>query len=135
MPEETPAVKARLIDEDRVYAVELRLSGHFQPIDGRFHWGGRMSAGPEVVALLRSGRRDVFLAGTAGEAPVAARLVELDPWGGIRVTGIGPPPFVIDASDFVADASGFVADASGFVADASGATAGLSPVDGGVPGE
>ena len=93
MPEETPAVKASLVDGDREYPVELRLSGHFQPIDGRFHWGGRMSAGPEVVALLRSGRRDLHLVGTPGGAPVPVRLAELDPWGGIRVTGVGAPPF------------------------------------------
>jgi hypothetical protein len=95
MPEESAPVKATLLHGGRAYPVELRLSGHFQPIDGRFHWGGRMSAGPEVAALLRSGRRDVSIRGTAGAPDVPARLVELDPWGGIRVTGVGPPPFVL----------------------------------------
>jgi hypothetical protein len=93
MPDETPAVKATLIDGERRHAVELRLSGHFQPIDGRFHWGGRMSAGPEVVAMLRSGHRDVLLVGTAEGTPVPARLAEIDPWGGVRVTGVGEPPY------------------------------------------
>ncbi|GAA2361663.1 hypothetical protein GCM10010170_057240 [Dactylosporangium salmoneum] len=99
MPEDFPAVKASLVDGDHSYPVELRLSGHFQPIDGRFHWGGRMSAGPEVVALLRSGRRDVLLAGAADRPPVPARLAELDPWGNIRVTGVGPPPFDLPGGD------------------------------------
>ncbi|WP_426506171.1 DUF4873 domain-containing protein [Dactylosporangium sp. McL0621] len=92
MPEESPVVKASLVAGERTYQVELRLSGHFQPIDGRFHWSARMSAGPEVVALLRSGRRDVLLAGRNGADPVPARLVELNPWGEIRVAGTGRPP-------------------------------------------
>jgi hypothetical protein len=93
MPEESTPVKATLWHGDRAYPVELRLSGRFEPVDGRFHWGGRMTAGPEVAALLRSGRRDVVIGGTAGAPDVRARLVELDPWGGIRVTGVGHPPF------------------------------------------
>jgi hypothetical protein len=92
MPEESPPVKASLIAGDRTHAVELRLSGHFQPIDGRFHWSARMSAGPKVVALLRSGVRDVLLVGTADAHPIPARLTELNPWGEIRVTGTGSPP-------------------------------------------
>jgi hypothetical protein len=96
MPQERSPVKASLIDGARVHPVELWLSGRFEPIDGRYHWGGRMSAGPEVVAMLRSGRREVLLVCTAGAAPVAARLTELTPWGAIRVTGVGPPPFAPD---------------------------------------
>jgi len=92
MPEESPVVKASLVAGEHTYPVELRLSGQFQPIDGRFHWSARMSAGPEVVALLRSGRRDVLLVGTARADPVPARLVELNPWGGIRIAGVGRPP-------------------------------------------
>ncbi|WP_433078531.1 DUF4873 domain-containing protein [Dactylosporangium sp. CA-052675] len=92
MPEESSPVKASLLSQGRTYAVELRVSGQFQPIDGRFHWSARMSAGPEVVALLRSGRRDVLLAAPAGADPVPARLLELNPWGEIRVAGTGRPP-------------------------------------------
>jgi hypothetical protein len=92
MPEESSPVKASLVVGGRAHAVELRLAGRFQPIDGRFHWSARMSAGPEVVALLRSGVRDVLLVGTADARPVPARLVELNPWGDIRVTGTGSPP-------------------------------------------
>ncbi|WP_433208221.1 DUF4873 domain-containing protein [Dactylosporangium sp. CS-047395] len=86
MPQESSPVKAPLVAGESTYAVELRISGQFQPIDGRFHWSARMAAGPEVVALLRAGRRDVLIGG------VPARLVELNPWGDIRVTGTGRPP-------------------------------------------
>ncbi|MFI5912901.1 DUF4873 domain-containing protein [Dactylosporangium sp. NPDC051541] len=86
MPGESSPVKATLVAGGRSYPVELHVSGRFEPIDGRFHWSARMSAGPEVAALLRAGQRDV----TIGGAP--ARLAEINPWGDIRVTGHGPPP-------------------------------------------
>ncbi|GAA3288450.1 DUF4873 domain-containing protein [Dactylosporangium vinaceum] len=86
MPEESSPVKATLVADGRSYAVELEVSGRSEPVDGRFRWSARMTAGPEVTALLRCGRRDVTIGG------VPARLVELNPWGGIRVTGSGPLP-------------------------------------------
>jgi hypothetical protein len=92
MPDPSTSVKASLIDGDAEYPVELHLAGHFQPIDGRFHWGGRMTCGPEVHALLRAGRREVRLRREGAPEAVPARLAEPDPWGGIRVTGTGPPP-------------------------------------------
>ena len=35
---------ATLVADDREIPVEVVLRGHFQPIDGRFHWYGRLSA-------------------------------------------------------------------------------------------
>ena len=101
MPEEPPPVKAELLVDGAVHAVELHLTGHFQPLDGRYHWGGRLRADPArpadaesadpLSALVRAGRRDVQLR-CAPADPVPARLLEIDPWGNIRFGGTGAPP-------------------------------------------
>lgn len=77
---------------DRKLAVEVHLSGHFEPIDGRFHWYGRIAADADITALLHGGSRDVTL-GVEGRHDSPARLAELDPWGNVRVTGAGRPPY------------------------------------------
>jgi hypothetical protein len=72
--------------------VRTTLSGHVDPLDGRFHWGGRIDADERVVGLLRAGRRDVTL--QVGDAePLPARLSEADPWGGVILTATGRPPW------------------------------------------
>ncbi|MEV6966805.1 DUF4873 domain-containing protein [Hamadaea sp. NPDC051192] len=71
--------------------VTVHLSGRWEPVDGRFHWGGRISPSTEVAQLVRSGNRDVMV--HIGEQPAPARLGEVDPWGGVRVTGVGAPPW------------------------------------------
>lgn len=71
--------------------VRLHVTGHWEPIDGRYHWAGRIEPEPRVVRLLRSGRRDVEV--RVGDRITRARLTEVDPWGGVRVTGVGEPPW------------------------------------------
>lgn len=67
----------------------VRLRGEFQPIDGKFHWYGRVAASPDVDAL--GSGSDVTLSTGHGEA--AGRLSDVDPWGRFRVSGTGRPPF------------------------------------------
>lgn len=69
-------------------SAELRadLRGGFQPIDGRFHWYGRLGACPDLVA-----GRTVTLRTEHGTAE--GRLSDVDPWGRLRITGVGRPPF------------------------------------------
>lgn len=69
-------------------AVDVRLRGHFQPIDGRFHWWGRVAATDE---LEQTSGAEITLVTPYGEAP--ARLTDVDPWGRFRVSGTGRPPF------------------------------------------
>ncbi|GAA1519551.1 DUF4873 domain-containing protein [Dactylosporangium maewongense] len=95
MPEEPRPVKAELLVDGAAHAVELHLSGHFQPLDGRYHWGGRMAGGPAVPALVRAGRRDVLLRCAPADA-VPARLLEIDPWGNVRFSGTGAPPCTME---------------------------------------
>ena len=66
--------------------VEVDLRGGFQPIDGRFHWYGRVGAHDHLTSgdrvMIRTGR---------GEAQ--GRLSDADPWGRLRIAGTGRPPF------------------------------------------
>lgn len=81
---------AELVAGGTVVRVDVRLRGMFQPLDGRYHWHGRVTAADEVDALVES-RAAVVLRTPHGEAP--ARLADRDPWGRYRVTGLSRPPF------------------------------------------
>jgi hypothetical protein len=72
--------------------VEVHLTGHIQPIDGSFRWYGRIARHPEVTALHNAGKKEVTVQ-LPGCTATKARLTEIDPWGNIRVTGTGRPPF------------------------------------------
>jgi hypothetical protein len=69
--------------------VEVRLRGHFQPIDGYFHWWGRISHEPALE--VHGSGSTVALETPHGTAE--GRLSDLDPWGRFRITGTGKPPF------------------------------------------
>jgi hypothetical protein len=69
-------------------AVDLR--GHFEPLDGRFHWYGRISASEQLAARFGSGET-VLLTTPHGNAE--GRLSDVDPWGRFRISGTGRPPF------------------------------------------
>jgi hypothetical protein len=69
--------------------VEVRLRGHFQPIDGRFHWYGRIA--PDLSLETHTSGSTVTLVTPHGEAQ--GRLSDVDPWGRFRITGTGRPPF------------------------------------------
>ena len=71
---------------DEVVEVAATLRGAFQPIDGRFHWYGRLAATDDL-----SSGASVTVRTEHGEA--GARLSDRDPWGRLRVTGTGRPPF------------------------------------------
>ena len=78
---------ARLESEDGTWEVEIALRGVFQPVDGRFHWYGRIVMAPEGV---RNGQ-SVTVQTAHGSAE--GRLSDIDPWGRFRVSGTGKPPF------------------------------------------
>jgi beta-galactosidase GanA len=83
---------ATLVCEGREVEVAVILRGLYQPIDGRYHWHGRVAADDSVTALARAGS-SVVLRTPEGQAP--ARLADQDPWGRYRVTGTGRPPYRI----------------------------------------
>src|SRR5690348_13952620 len=78
------------VDRSR-FDVEVRLRGHFQPIDGRYHWYGRIDAHEGLDRLLGSGKARGVLTTAEGSAP--CELAEPDPSHRYRVTGISTPPF------------------------------------------
>ncbi len=76
-------------DVERV--VRVRLCGHLDPIDGRYHWQGTVfdtlpgdSKLPRPVTL------------SVGENSVEARITERPPQGGYSVAGVGSPPFPLE---------------------------------------
>lgn len=75
---------------DEGFDVEVDLRGHFEPLDGRFHWYGRIATSDELSANLRSGQV-VMLRTPGGSAQ--GRLSDVDPWGRFRIAGTGRPPF------------------------------------------
>jgi hypothetical protein len=79
-----------VLDDGRRLEVRVRLRGHLEPIDGRFHWWGRIAPSAELDSAVRSGSTATV------ETPYGAatgRLSDVDPWGRLRVTGTGRPPF------------------------------------------
>lgn len=84
-----PAVVVLDADPQAPVEVEVTLRGAFSPLDGRFHWYGRV-ARTEPLAEVRGGA-GVVLRTEHGEA--AARLSDRDPWGRFRIAGTGTPPF------------------------------------------
>ncbi|WP_200952868.1 MULTISPECIES: DUF4873 domain-containing protein [unclassified Nocardioides] len=88
-PQEAYDGPAMVLVDGTAHPVTVHLRGAFQPLDGHFHWYGRVAVGTPVDAV-RSGS-DVTLRTEAGEA--AAKLSDKDPWGRFRITGTGTPPF------------------------------------------
>ncbi len=74
----------RLDTSHGTYAVQAQISGRVEPIDGRFHWSGRIAPDSRVAELVRCGLKDATLDG------IPIRLTEIDPWGGVLVRGVGP---------------------------------------------
>lgn len=68
----------------------VRLTGHLDAIDGRYHWQGTV-----FDALPDSARaRPAGVTLTICDRASAARVVEQTPWGTHMVSGVGEPPFV-----------------------------------------
>jgi hypothetical protein len=71
--------------------VRVRLSGHLDPIDGRYHWQGTVfDALSDEVKLPQPATLSV------GDINAEARITERPPQGGYSVVGVGSPPFPLD---------------------------------------
>jgi Domain of unknown function (DUF4873) len=81
--------------------VQVRLAGHFQPIDGHYHWYGRIAASQELTAVV-GGRGKAACTLTTSAGTAEAKLAELDLWNRYRIAGVDTPPFhVISAVEDV----------------------------------
>lgn len=81
-----------LIDETEI-AVEVELRGHFQPIDGYYHWYGRLTANEHISAAASGKKKSVQIRTPHGAA--GGELSDPDPWDRYRITGTSTPPFAV----------------------------------------
>jgi Domain of unknown function (DUF4873) len=89
------AATLRLGDEKR--QVRVRLSGHLDPIDGRYHWQGTVfDALPDGML---TNPRPVTV--TIGDRSAEARITERTPQGRYSVAGVGAPPYALDDVEVV----------------------------------
>ncbi|WP_188111182.1 DUF4873 domain-containing protein [Nocardioides antri] len=87
---------ALLLVGDQALEVTVHLDGHLEPLDGRFHWYGRIERSVPVAAAKAAGATTAEL--VIGDRPPAAlRLAEHDPWGHVQVSGTGAPPYPLEA--------------------------------------
>jgi len=77
------------------FDVQVNLRGFFQPIDGRYHWYGRIASNARLSEALGGGRADGSL--ETGHAVSPCELSEPDLWGRYRVAGWSAPPFPVAA--------------------------------------
>jgi hypothetical protein len=72
--------------------VRVRLAGHVDPIDGRYHWQG-----PVFDELPAGTKLPQPVTVSIGKQRAQARIVERPPQGGYSVAGVGVPPFALEA--------------------------------------
>ena len=71
---------------DDEHTVRARLTGHLDPIDGKYHWQGTVFGAQADLP-----KRPVTIATDALSAQ--ARITEQTPWGSYSIAGIGAPPY------------------------------------------
>jgi cell division protein YceG involved in septum cleavage len=84
---------ATLVVDDKSFTVQVELRGHFQPIDGYYHWYGRISPHEELHQLLDGNKREAEIRTPEGYA--RGELSDRDPWGRYRILGTSTPPFTV----------------------------------------
>lgn len=87
---------ATLTVREQTFDVTVELRGHFQPIDGYYHWYGRITAHDALSALLGGKKSEAVLATPDGAAD--GRVSDPDPWGRYRITGTSTPPFPVPST-------------------------------------
>ena len=92
LPAEEYRGPATLRVGDQDLAVSIRVSAHFEPVEGRFRWAGRTSPDAALLERVSAGLREAQLT-IPGARRTRVRLSEPDPWGGVRLSGAGTPPW------------------------------------------
>ncbi|MBV8930277.1 MAG: diiron oxygenase [Mycobacteriaceae bacterium] len=78
---------ATLTVADEHIEVRVRLTGHVDPIDGKYHWQGT------VFDALPDARPTGLVTLTVDGRTAQARITEQTPWGSYSIAGTGAPPF------------------------------------------
>lgn len=81
--------------DDVDHSVRVRLTGHLDPIDGRYHWRGMVFDWASDIAL----RLPQPVSVSIGDRVSEGHLTEVTPWGTHCVAGVGAPPFAMAAVD------------------------------------
>jgi hypothetical protein len=92
LPAEEYRGPATLRVDDEGIGVQVRLSARFEPVEGRFRWAGRTGPDPALRERVSAGLREAVIS-IAGAPDRPVRLGEPDPWGGVRLSGTGAPPW------------------------------------------
>ncbi|MDR2985229.1 MAG: DUF4873 domain-containing protein [Nocardiopsaceae bacterium] len=79
------------IDDGRVFEMLVELRGYFEPLDGRYHWRGRLASNDELLSALEGSATIAAL--TTGHGSAECVVSEPDPWGRYRISGVSTPPF------------------------------------------
>ncbi len=77
------------------YSVRVRLTGHLDPIDGRYHWRGMVLEWAPTTPLRLPQQVSVSIDGHTA----AGQLTEVTPWGTFCVSGVGAPPYAMATAD------------------------------------
>ncbi|WP_413766981.1 DUF4873 domain-containing protein [Rhodococcus pyridinivorans] len=80
---------------DRTVAVDVEISGRFDPLLGRHVWRGRLRRLAETLGADASPAPGTTVTITVPDAPEAAtaRISEVDLWGSHMVDGVSRPPY------------------------------------------
>jgi hypothetical protein len=88
--------EAVLTLDDTELPVTVTLRGNFEPVDGRYHWYGRIQAHDEVSRLAEGRKPTASLRTPFGVAEGV--LSDPDTWGRYRISGTSKPPFEVPVS-------------------------------------
>jgi len=98
---ETYAGAATLTVDGATHQVRVRLTGHLDPIDGRYHWQGTLfdcDWQPLPDNALKQARVATL---TVSGCAASARIVEKTPWGTHSVAGVGAPPYPVRGVELI----------------------------------
>ncbi|MBB4686051.1 DUF4873 domain-containing protein [Amycolatopsis jiangsuensis] len=84
---------ATLLVGDAQLPVEVELRGHFQPIDGYYHWYGRIAVDAALTEHVGGRKKSCEI--RVGELTATGEVSDPDPWGRYRITGTSTPPFTV----------------------------------------
>ncbi len=80
-----------------IFEVHADLRGKFEPIDGRYHWYGRLRRHDVLGAAL--GARGALGTLSTPDGTAECEVSDPDPWLRYRVSGISRPPFGLGPAD------------------------------------
>lgn len=87
---------ATLVVDGTELAVEVDLRGHFQPIDGYYHWYGRIQPNERLAEIAGGRKRPAEIRTPQGSAD--GEISDPDPWDRYRLMGTSTPPFRVPTS-------------------------------------